>query len=453
MHTMRVGLLSVVPLFGGAAAAQVDWIPRGGGWLTARHGLAFAYDSQARRTLAFGGDDGALTDDTWHWDGAVWWPATTGSAPSSRHAHAMAYDALRGRVVMFGGWNLGAFGDTWEWHGSTWTQVATTGPSPRSGAALVHDSQRGRCVLFGGFAGSFLGDTWEWDGTAWSLVAAAGPWPRHRHAMAFDSLRGRTVLFGGASSGTTYQVFDDTWEWDGAAWSLAAATGPGARVGHAMAFDSQRGTTVLFGGELGGLALQGDTWQWQGAQWVQLATSPVPPRTAHAMAYDSDRHCLVLFGGHGGTIQGLLGDTWELTSTASSSTPFGAGCGTPPLGLAAVAGAPPAIGTTALATISASPSSMACVAMGWDRQWLGPLALPLSLASLGMPGCELLHSADVFGLAVTFTGAGTATFAQPVPNLAALVGRHVHLQAFAVAVGANPGQVVASNALDWGIGR
>lgn len=148
----------------------------------------------------------------------------------------------------------------------------------------------------------------------------------------------------------------------------------------------------------------------------------------------------------------FLGDTWELTSTASTSTTFGAGCGAPPLRLDPVAAAPPAIGATALVAISDIPATIAVMALGWNRQWLGPLALPLSLDAVGMPGCELLHSAEAFGLAVTFSGAGTATFAQPVPNHAALLGQHVYLQAFAVAPGANPRQVVASNGVDWGFG-
>lgn len=80
------------------------------------------------------------------------------------------------------------------------------------------------------------------------------------------------------------------------------------------------------------------------------------------------------------------------------------------------------------------------------------LALPLSLDAAGTPACELLHSAEAFGLAVTFSGAGAATFAPPVPNHRALLGQHVHLQAFAVAPGANPRQVIASNGVDWRFG-
>ena len=66
-----------------------------------------------------------------------------------------------------------------------------------------------------------------------------------------------------------------------------------------MAYDSQRGRVVLFGGygDSGGLA---DTWEWDGSTWVERtpATSP-PARSGHAMAYDSQRGRVVLFGGYG----------------------------------------------------------------------------------------------------------------------------------------------------------
>src|SRR5262245_56732341 len=73
--------------------------------------------------------------------------------------------------------------------------------------------------------------------------------PRNGHAMAYDSARGVTVLFGGDLS--YYNLTGETWEWDGDTWTLRATSGPTARVAHAMAYDSARGVTVLFGGYSG----------------------------------------------------------------------------------------------------------------------------------------------------------------------------------------------------------
>src|SRR5262245_3058205 len=79
------------------------------------------------------------------------------------------------------------------------------------------------------------------EGRGWQEKLSA----RSGLAMAYDSARGVTVLFGGGGPGT---FNSNTWEWDGTEWRLRATTGPSPRSGHAMAYDSVRGVTVLFGG-------------------------------------------------------------------------------------------------------------------------------------------------------------------------------------------------------------
>lgn len=431
------------------ASAQVDWIPRGSGLLTMREGAAMAYDDQRGCSVVFGGSDWLhLFDDTWKWAGVSWVPTLAPQAPSPRVWHAMAYDGQRGVVVLFGGWQPMAHqGDTWEFDGTHWTLRATTGPSARSGAALAYDWWRGRTVLFGGAtAAGLAADTWEWDGSLWLQVATTGPESRSRHGLAYDSQRRRTVLFGGH---TMLGITGDTWEWDGGVWTLRAIAGPANRDSLVLGFDAGRNRTVLFGGQGDGAVLLGDTWEWDGVAWVQLATSAMVPRAGHAMAYDIQRHCLVLFGGYSGH---LRSDTWELTSTSSFASPYGVGCGAPPLSLQAIPLFPPRIGGTAGANVTQVPAGFAVMALGWNQQVLGPLPLPLSLAGMGMPGCYLLHSAEVFGLDAT--GGGTwSPFLLGIPDFPALIGQHIYLQAFALAPGVNPTGVVASNGLHWRIGR
>ncbi len=80
-----------------------------------------------------------------------------------------------------------------------------------------------------------------------------------------------------------------------AAWnSQPTSGGPSVRAGHAMAYDSSRGVTVLFGGNSG---LSAKTWEWNGSVWTKLAISGPTSRSYHAMAYDSARKQTVLFGG------------------------------------------------------------------------------------------------------------------------------------------------------------
>ena len=428
-----------------------------------RYAHAMAYDSGRNRTVLFGGVASGigLIDDTWEWNGATAaWTLVASTGPQSRHDHAMAYDSGRNRTVLFGGTiiggnGIGPIGDTWEWNGATaaWTLVASTGPQSRQDHAMAYDSGRNRTVLFGGTINggnvSVLGDTWEWNGAtaAWTQVASTGPQSRYLHAMAYDSGRNRTVLFGGVASGLD---FSETWEWNGAtaAWTQVAVTGPQSRFYHAMAYDSGRNRTVLFGGDHGNGYL-GDTWEWNGATaaWTQVASTGPQSRGYHAMAYDSGRNRTVVFGGYNGN--NSLGDTWEGGVNASASA-YGTGCGSPALTISP--GALPRINTTAQALLTNIPASIAFVDLGWSNTTTGIFALPLSLASFGLPGCLLQRSFDSGSLPVTSTGVGTATFSVPLPNFRGLIGLRLYLQGWAIAPGYNPGGAIVSNGLAWLIG-
>jgi hypothetical protein len=179
---------------------------------------------------------------------------------------------------------------------------------------MAWDALADRAVLFGGQAnGNFLPpQTWEWDGSHWlQYVPATAPAARESTAMAFDSLRGVTVLFGGLNSSG---IQNDTWSWSNGTWTQRTpAVHPPARYLHAMAFDSLRGRVVLFGG-FGGSALN-DVWEWDGTAWSQPVPPASPaPRWATALAFDSQRARTVLFGGFDNTVQ--MGDTWLWDGTA-----------------------------------------------------------------------------------------------------------------------------------------
>ncbi len=132
------------------------------------------------------------------------------------------------------------------------------------------------------------------------------PSPRHGHAMAYDSARKVTVLFGGRFSHGADPHLGDTWEWDGFTWRLRSTVGPPPRYRTAMAYDDSRGVVVLFGGVDG--AYFGDTWEWDGVAWALRSQTGPSPRYDHALAYDSARGVTVLFGGY---MRHYEGDTWE----------------------------------------------------------------------------------------------------------------------------------------------
>jgi hypothetical protein len=251
-------------------------------------------------TYLFGGSSGSI--ETWAWDGR-YWTQVARIGPDGRTAHTTTFDTSRGHIVLFGGQPSPgkALQDTWAFGGEEWTQLEDLGPTPRHDHATAYDVNRSRLVLFGGLQSSngtegVVGDTWEWDGTSWTQTEETGPAPRCGHAMAYDSLRQRTLLFGGlvdTGSSGALQPVGDTWEWDGTNWTQVADTGPTARYGAAMT--SSGGTLILHGGK-SDLSL-GDTWQWTDGSWSKLQDIGPPRRHAHAITFDTARQRIVVFGG------------------------------------------------------------------------------------------------------------------------------------------------------------
>src|SRR5439155_21497346 len=95
---------------------------------------------------------------------------------------------------------------------------------------------------------------------------------------------------------------------------------PGQRYGHAMAYDSQRGVTVFFGGAYsdvsGSEEFYDDTWEYDGTHWrkITLVTgSAPPPRANHGMCYynSGGYQYMVMAGGRNGL--GTFADTWLYT--------------------------------------------------------------------------------------------------------------------------------------------
>ncbi|MBI2942567.1 MAG: hypothetical protein HYY25_00045 [Candidatus Wallbacteria bacterium] len=381
------------------------------------------------------------SNETWEYDGTAWREKVTTQSPSGRVKHALVYDSRSQRVVLFGGGTFScdtggkSFDDSWEYDGTNWQRLELGGnPSARSGFPMVYDAARGRSFLVGGQASPCGGqgsrDTWvlasqsltdtvpfaaiespevvrtgglvtmhglagdadgdpltfSWsrsptepgdgppvvlagantvsaafipgatgtyrftleardpggstarssakvlvvpdDARDWRRSQPAGPVPTARDggAMAFDSLRGVSVLFGGSVRDTTG---DQTWEYDGSRWSQNPSTGPTARTYPGLTFDSGsgRGRIVLFGGFAGnpgepGTAVLADTWEYDGTQWSsQAPTATVTPaRGGPMMTYDSRRRRTVLFGGLKADLRGLT-DTWEYDGTTWTEIP------------------------------------------------------------------------------------------------------------------------------------
>lgn len=208
-----------------------------------------------------------------------------------------------------------------------WGFRTTNGPPARFGHAMVYDHSRGVTLLFGGQTSSSavipLNDLWAWNGawwtelmpnavsngwtfspnTGWRVAYADRPVRRTRFAMAHDTQRARTIVFGGfgIAPDNTAVMLRDLWEWDGVRWLFRGTNGPSARYYPSMAFDQTRRRTVLYGGASvlapGEPADADVVWEWDGDRWH----ANLPPRSPSAlnnriqsrMAYDAHRGVIV----------------------------------------------------------------------------------------------------------------------------------------------------------------
>lgn len=326
-------------------------------------GASLAYDSDRHRAVLFGGllPDAGFSSQTWEFDGQTWLLRSTPVAPVRRYESALVYDAARRRTLLFGGARGNSLGDTWEWDGTRWTERVVPGPRPRSWHAMAFDRHRGKVVLVGGVSATqYLDDLWEWDGAQWSQrTLTTNPGPRALHGLAYDAQRQRVVMLFGASSGSLFER--DVWEWDGVDWSERRALAwpsfapqspntvwddvrsrltvvssnsvvswngtewltfkPSYRW-PSVAFDSHRGTLVVFGGQVIGSQLTNETWELNGSKWSLRAPAVSPsPRYGASLSFDADRNRMVLFGGTNklnpppGTLGEDFDDTWEWDGT------------------------------------------------------------------------------------------------------------------------------------------
>lgn len=316
------------PLMRPPGSMQRGSAPFAPGWDLATPGprdiccYAIAYDAARARVVLHGGLSGASgrRGETWEYDGASWSLVAGSGGPGPRYTHAMTFDATRGKSLMFGGYGDDFLSEVWEYDGTAWSPGPTAPPSleARSYTALAFDSLRSRAVLFGGEkTNGFFDDTWECDGTAWIPVATPSSPPRRAaHAMAFDQGRGVVVLFGGR----TGPVMSDTWEYDGSDWTEGPVA-PASLYGRAwmgMAYDPGLARTVMFGG--GNFftdVYRNDTWEYDGLAWSPGPAAPpqLEPRAYLGMVHDASRRVDVIVGGWDNRTP-AFDDTWEYADAA-----------------------------------------------------------------------------------------------------------------------------------------
>ena len=272
------------------------------------------YDSDSRTVVLFGGlqADGALSNDTWVWNGSTWmdYPGSEVQAPPAREMASMAFDPKLHQLILFGGEGAGGqlLSDTWAWNGASWYdetgRFAGPGPGARADAAMAYDG-RGDLLLFGGTGRPGSADPYvpsEGPQPAGSTLAPASPptspatspvpsttvpdaptpppttapadttsgvqsggtasaplrrppgspaLPTASPAIAVTALtrsRITDLASGPAAAGPAPALLGDTWLWTANGWVAAPGPGPTARAGAALTLDPAAGVSVLFGG-------------------------------------------------------------------------------------------------------------------------------------------------------------------------------------------------------------
>ena len=321
-------------LFGGAPTAGVllagtfiysnkIWVSVGDSDYPAPRSLSsFVTDPVRNVIYLYGGlNDSTSFFDFWTYQNGLFRMGTDPGQPPDCSNPIAAFDTDRQKVVL-----VCAGSATWEYDGAAWKQFdsSKTAPPSHQWSSLVYDQSLKKIVFFGGYSGNYLNQTWTFDGTAWTQVKKNPPPIRSHAAMWYDSTLKKTVLYGGLGRLTTNDRltrFSDMWSFDGTGWTeIKPASTPGMRYGAQVIVDPKTGHAIIFGGirvdtDAANNQIQvyaNDMWDWDGTAWTQIKPDVLPPARENAgFAFDPLRNELVLFGGYSGT---YYSDLWSFSN-------------------------------------------------------------------------------------------------------------------------------------------
>jgi len=290
-----------------------------------RNAHSLVYHESEERIYLFGGaSHQEVLGDLWVFETDIWQKVEVETGPAPRTFAAAAYDSNVGRLMVFGGSKVlfgnkpdpaNLFDDLWGFVNNRWQRMETSQtPTSRAEASMVYDRRRDRLVLFGGNLidedGQYikLGDTWEYDGNDWQLLSASGPTARHGVSMWYDSVTEQVMLFGGSIVDRQYgAATGETWSWGGKQWVLLLTQQPPGIFNAAIA--STPSGVLRFGGS-NGQGRSNETWVFKDGTWlIQPSTDPPAARNHASIVFDTKNDRVVLFGGHDG--RHVFGDTWS----------------------------------------------------------------------------------------------------------------------------------------------
>ena len=404
-----------------------------------------AYYDDVRDVLVCWGVSGSTVSGMWEFDGANWAFLTTSFNPL-HSGKSVAFDRGRGVLVVVDQF----YGDTWEWDGANLVNV---GPAPVVPLAnqwlpnsynfhVAYHETRQRVMLF---SESF----YEWDGASWRPVLSAntppviatpfGPTFYRYGGMTYDARLDKMVLCGRIHSLPNSPVETKSWEWDPATgWVEYPASGP--LTGGAVWFDEHRGV-VLKARTINSNGYHGVYYRDTSRAWVQLQSTDFDvfsgcyDRNANRFFFATQTGIGILHDVHpaafGSHAPGCTpASPWNLTLSQPGTRAW--------------------IGRTFAVEVG-TPSTLALLAMGFSDQLFQSVQLPFDLTAAGLTGCSLNVAPDA--IAFGAGSAGSAAFALAIPNGVGLLGTTFFQQGFALAPGANPAGLVATDSVRATVGR
>ena len=288
-----------------------------------RTGARMAWDTPNNVGILFGGlgptDRGATevqhdSAETWLWTGARWVQRFPETAPPARSLHGMTYDTTRHRAVIFGGRvaqeekqkDPTYLNDTWVYANDNWSHIESDAkPVARQHAAIAYDRVRDRVMLYGGNVLNpngeqfdLFSDTWEFDGTQWHEVIAGTTGPKvAKPLMEYDAKRNQMILIGLNETGTEkvmyrYNVASHAWD------VLTPATMPTCVNDGHLVYREHAEKLIFFGGVCATQTPTGEeVFEWDGTNWTKLTINVWSRLSNQAVAYDPLRREVVAFGG------------------------------------------------------------------------------------------------------------------------------------------------------------
>jgi len=282
-------------------------------WPTNRYWTDMVFDSGTGMFVLFGGVAYERTqsimekNDTWTYNLSTntWTEKFPVYAPSRRYWHEMAYDSINRVIVLFGGCNSsGSLSDTWIYNTSTntWTKKYPAYCPPAT-APMVYDTVTGLILLIAS------DKTWTYNvsSNVWAdMNLNPMPFSRQSYSIAYDSERGEVLLFGGGTTSNP-PYLNDTWIYNVSknSWTnMSPPNAPSGRHSSGLEYDTENRNFILFGGNDDQTYYMqtplDDTWIYDRLTntWTEKRPMTKPPiRFSHSTGFDNINNRMVLFGG------------------------------------------------------------------------------------------------------------------------------------------------------------